>query len=153
MSEKFLKKLIGKTDIEDALKRLDKLTNEEVRMVAAQVLEATHIVDDRVRVVESKVLDKVAGIDERVASVDGRVANMGERVAGVDDRVAGVDHYVKAIDDKVAVVIDGAQPSLISQQPSIFNSVVPRGKRDKSSHTTSGRRHGSSDTLVIFFLR
>jgi hypothetical protein len=42
LSEKYLRKLIGKTDIEDALKRLDKLTNEEVRMVAAQVLEATH---------------------------------------------------------------------------------------------------------------
>ena len=40
--EKYLKKLIGKTDIEDALKRLDKLTNEEVRMVTAQVLRATH---------------------------------------------------------------------------------------------------------------
>jgi hypothetical protein len=145
LSEKFLKKLIGKTDIEDALKRLDKLTNEEVRMVAAQVLEATLIVDDRVRVVESKVLDKVAGVDERVASVDGRVANMGERVAGVDD-------CVKAIDDKVAVVIDGTQPSLISQQPSIFNYVVPRGKRGKASHSTSCRRHGSSEKFVIFIL-
>ena len=158
MSEKFLKKLIGKTDIEDALKRLDKLTNEEVRMVTAQVLEATHTVDDRVRVAESRVLDKVAGVDERVASVDGRVANMGERVAGVDDRLAHVDERVtvvddcvKAIDDKVAVVIDGAQPSLISQ-PSIFNSVVPRGKRDKVSHTTSRRRHGPSQKFVIFFL-
>ncbi|KAI0277796.1 hypothetical protein BGY98DRAFT_1078926 [Russula aff. rugulosa BPL654] len=115
-TKKFLKKLIGKTDIEDALKRLDKLTNEEVRMVTAQVLEATHTVDDRVRVAESKVLDKVAGVDERVASVDGRVANMGERVAGVDDRlthvderVTVVDDCVKAIDDKVAVVIDGNQ--------------------------------------------
>jgi hypothetical protein len=83
LSEKYLKKLIGKTDIEDALKRLDKLTNEEVRMVTAQVLEATHTVED-------KVLD-----------VDNRVAR-------VDDRVADVDNNVKAIDDKVAVVIDGA---------------------------------------------
>ena len=138
MSEKILKKLIGKTDIEDALKRLDKLTNEEVRMVTAQVLEATHIVDDRVRAVESKVLDKMAGVDERVS-------NMGERVAGVDD-------CVKAIDDKVAVVIDGAQPPLISQQPSIINSVVPRGRRDKASHTTSRGRHGPSEESVIFFL-
>ena len=63
MSEKYLKKLIGKTEIEDALKRLDKLTNEEVRMVTAQVLEATHAVED-------KVLD----IDNKVARVDDRVA-------------------------------------------------------------------------------
>jgi hypothetical protein len=49
--EKYLKKLIGKNEIEDALKRLDRLTNEEVRMVTAQVLEATHAVDDGVAVV------------------------------------------------------------------------------------------------------
>jgi hypothetical protein len=35
LSEKYLKKLIGKTEIEDALKRLDNLTNEEVRMAVA----------------------------------------------------------------------------------------------------------------------
>jgi hypothetical protein len=146
LSEKFFKKLIGNTDIEDALKRLDKLTNEEVRMVTAQVLEATHAVDDKVGRVEDKVLDKVAGVDDRVARVD-------ERVASVDERVAGVDDNVKAVDDKVAVVIDGAQPSLISQQHNIFNSDVPRGKRNKGSHTKSRRRHGSSEKFVIFFLR
>ena len=129
---------MGKADIEDALKRLDKLTNEEVRMVTAQVLEATHTVDDNVGRVEDKVLEvdnKVAGVDERVtrvddrvASVDDRVARVDERVASVDERVTSVDDCVKAIDDKVAVVIDGAQPSLISQQQSIFNSDYPEGK-------------------------
>ncbi len=46
---------------------------------------------------------------------------------------------------------NGAQPSSISYREDIFNSYVPRGKRDKASHTTSGRQHGSSQTLVIFF--
>jgi hypothetical protein len=35
-----LKKFIGKTYIEDALKRLDKLTQEEARMSTSQVLKA-----------------------------------------------------------------------------------------------------------------
>ena len=83
-SEKYLKKLVGRTDIEDALKRLDKLTQEEARMATAQVLKITHAVDDR-----------VLGVDNRVA--------------GVDDKVASVDDRVKAVDDKVAAVIDGAQ--------------------------------------------
>jgi hypothetical protein len=39
---KYLKKLAGRTDMEDALKRLEKLTNEEIRMATAQVLKATH---------------------------------------------------------------------------------------------------------------
>jgi hypothetical protein len=80
---KYMKKLIGRTDLEDALKKLDKLTHEEARMATAQVLKATHAVDDRVR----GVADQVVGVDYRVASVDERV---------------------RAVDDKVAEVMDGA---------------------------------------------
>ncbi len=64
-----MKKLLGKADIEDGLKRLDKLTNEEVRMVTAQVLKDTQNVNDRVRVVDNRVLD----VDNRVAIVDDNV--------------------------------------------------------------------------------
>ncbi|KAF8487513.1 hypothetical protein DFH94DRAFT_29981 [Russula ochroleuca] len=46
--KRFVKKLVGKSDIEDALRRLDKLTLEESRMAAAQGLRATHGVDERV---------------------------------------------------------------------------------------------------------
>ena len=56
-SEKFLKKLVGRTDIEDALKRLDKLTQEEVRMATAQLLKVTQGVDDKVKGVDDKVKD------------------------------------------------------------------------------------------------
>ncbi|KAN0127972.1 hypothetical protein V8E53_014226 [Lactarius tabidus] len=41
---KLLKKLIGKKEMEDALKRLDKLTQDEARMAAAEILKLTHIV-------------------------------------------------------------------------------------------------------------
>ena len=51
ISEKYLKKLVGRTDIEDALKRLDKLTQEEGRMATAQVLKVAHTIDDRVKAV------------------------------------------------------------------------------------------------------
>ena len=54
-SEKFLKRLAGRTDLEDALKKLDKLTHEEARMAIAQNLKATQKVDDRVRCVDAKV--------------------------------------------------------------------------------------------------
>ena len=56
--------------MEDALKKLDTLTNEEARMATAQVLKVTHAVDDRVRGVEDKVLN----VDNRVAGVDDKVA-------------------------------------------------------------------------------
>ena len=100
--EKYGKKLIGRTDMEDALKRLDKLTQEEARMAVAQNLRATHTVDDRVR----GVADTVVVVDHRVASVGDRVAGVDDRVARVDDRVAGVDNRVAGVDDKVANVND-----------------------------------------------
>jgi hypothetical protein len=45
-SEKYANKLIGKRDIKDALKRLDKLTHEEAQLmtVTAQNLKAIHTV-------------------------------------------------------------------------------------------------------------
>jgi hypothetical protein len=39
LSELFARKLLGRIDIEDALKRLDRLIQEEVQMVTAQILK------------------------------------------------------------------------------------------------------------------
>ena len=75
-SEKYAKKLIGRTKVEDALNRLDKLTQEEARMASAQNLKISHTVDERVR----GVADTVVAIDNRVVTVD-------ERVKMVDDKV------------------------------------------------------------------
>jgi hypothetical protein len=97
-SEKYLKKLMGKNDIDDALKRLDRLTQEEARMAAAQLLKVTNTMDNR-----------VGGIADNVLVVDNRVAGVDDRVACVDDRVKDVDDRVKAVDDKIAAVNDGAQ--------------------------------------------
>ena len=91
--------------MEDALKRLDKLTQEEARMAIAQNLKATHTVDERVRGVANSVL----AINNRVAGVDDRVAGVDDRVARIDDKVVIVDDSVKVVDDKVAKVIQGAQ--------------------------------------------
>ena len=44
--EKFLRKLAGKADLESALKKLDRLTQEEARMALAEVRMLTHIVRD-----------------------------------------------------------------------------------------------------------
>jgi hypothetical protein len=46
-SGRFLKKLRGRSDIEDALRRLDSLTQEEHRMAIVQDLRVTHRVDER----------------------------------------------------------------------------------------------------------
>ena len=61
-------------------------------MAAAQVLKATHTVDDTGRVRE------VADI---ALSVDNRVVGLGDQVQGVGDQV-------RAVDDKVTAAMDGA---------------------------------------------
>ena len=49
-TEKFMKRIAGRTDVEDALQRLDILTKEENIMTAARNLEVTQNIHDDVRV-------------------------------------------------------------------------------------------------------
>ena len=79
--EKFLRRLAGKTDLKDALQKLDRLTQEEARMAVAEVLRITHDVRDEVKAVE------------------GKVESTGDKVA----------EKVQCVDQKVQVVIDGAR--------------------------------------------
>jgi ribosomal protein S8 len=92
-AKKYLKKLIGRRDIEDALNRLDRLTQEEARMAIAQVLKVAHRVEHGVETVGDQVKD-----------VGGQV--MGQ-VTGVGDQVRGVDNKVTDVDEKVNVAIEG----------------------------------------------
>ena len=55
--ETFLKRLVGRTDVEDALLRLDTLTKEESLMIAARNLEVTHHIDDNVAAVRTEMGD------------------------------------------------------------------------------------------------
>ena len=56
-------------DLEDALKKLDRLTQEEARMAHAEMLRITHSIRNEVKV------------------VDGKVEEVGEQVQCVDDKV------------------------------------------------------------------
>jgi archaellum component FlaC len=116
--EKYAKKLVGRTEMEDALKKLDKLTQEEARMAAAQNLQATHVVDERVKgvvdtveAIDNKMVrvdDLVAGVSDRVADVDNRVAAVDDQVVSVNERVVTVDDRVKVVDSNLMRVIAGA---------------------------------------------
>ncbi|KAI9437175.1 hypothetical protein H4582DRAFT_332520 [Lactarius indigo] len=68
-AKKFLKKVAGWTDLEDGLKKLEKLTNDEVVMASSQVLKATHTIDHKVMAVG----DVVKGVDEKVQVVESEV--------------------------------------------------------------------------------
>jgi hypothetical protein len=73
--EKYVKKLLGKNEIEDSLKRLDTLTQDEARMAIAEVLRVTHSVDNNVRV----VLDNVRVVLDGARRVFSCYSNSPER--------------------------------------------------------------------------
>ncbi|KAF8274644.1 hypothetical protein EI94DRAFT_1712778 [Lactarius quietus] len=115
-AKKFLRKLAGMADLEDALKKLDRLTQEEARMALAEVLRITHSVRDEVKVVdgkvenvEGKVVDmggKVADMGSKVEDVGKKVADMGDKVEDVGDKVEDVGDKVEDVGDKVEGVGD-----------------------------------------------
>ena len=96
-TEKFFRKLAGMADLEDALKNLDRLTQEEVRMANAEVLRITNNISDGVKIVDGKV----EGVHNKVDGVGNKVEDVGDKVQGVGD--------------KVQVVIDGTRE--LSSQP------------------------------------
>ena len=136
---KYVKKLVGRTDIEDALGRLDRLMQDEVRMATAQGLKATHEVDDKVQAIDDKahsidnkvqvVDDTVHAIDDKVEAVDTNVKSVKDKVQVVDDKVQGIDDKVQGVDDrmrdmegKIDLMIDGMQ--FVFNQSLVWNSIL-----------------------------
>ncbi|KAI9436025.1 hypothetical protein H4582DRAFT_2130264 [Lactarius indigo] len=112
-AKKFLKKVAGWTDLEDGLKKLDKLTNEEVVMATSQVLKLTHTVDNKV----TAVGDGVKGVEEKVQVVESEVQVVKSEVQVVKSEVQLVGDNVKAIDDKVQTIThDSLEVKLTTRQ-------------------------------------
>lgn len=116
--EKYGRKLIGKTHMEDVLKRIDELTREIARMATMEVLRATHSIDDRVRGIDNRVLD----IDGRVHAIDNKVHGVDEFV--VDDRVAGVE-------TNLTKAISGTQVILVIPEKCLIRPTQTERKRGK----------------------
>ena len=104
-TEKFFRKLAGMADLEDALNKLDRLTQEEVRIANAEVFRITQSIRDGVKVVGGKIKD----IGDKVEGVGDKVEEVGDKVEDVGNKVEDVADQVKCVDDRVQVVIDGTR--------------------------------------------
>ncbi|KAH9178014.1 hypothetical protein EDB89DRAFT_2239731 [Lactarius sanguifluus] len=95
-TKKYLKKLVGRNDVEDALQRLDRLTQEEARMAAVEALMITRGIDDKMDGVNEKVQcvnTKVEGIDNKVGSVTQGVEENGVAIQRVVNQVSGLNRH------------------------------------------------------------
>ena len=95
-----MKKLLGNSDIEDSLEKLNKLTQEEARMAHGELLKVTHSVEGEVMGIDSKVKgvdDRIKDVGENVRDIHGEVQDVGNRVQGIDESVQAVQSDVKAL--------------------------------------------------------
>ena len=104
-SEKFLKRVAGRTDLEDGLKKLEKLTNEEIAMASARLLKVTDNIDNKVM----GIGESVRGVDEKVQAVRGDVQVVGGEVQVVKGEVQLAKGEVQVVKGEVKVVKRGVQ--------------------------------------------
>ena len=95
-SESFLRKLIGRKDVEDALRRLDQLTQEEARMAVIEAMKIAH-----------NIGDKVNDVDEKLEGVDHRVLDVSVQVEEVDSKLEIIDRKVQSACHNVVSVVEG----------------------------------------------
>jgi methyl-accepting chemotaxis protein len=95
--------------LEDALKKLDRLTQEVARLALVEVLKITHDARDDLNVVNGKV----ESVEHKVEGIGDKVEDMGNKVEDVGDKVGDIGDKVQCIDEKVQVLIDGAHCLLI----------------------------------------
>ncbi|KAH9173160.1 hypothetical protein EDB89DRAFT_2095303, partial [Lactarius sanguifluus] len=93
--KKYLKRAVGITKLDDGLKKLDKMTNDEARMANAELLRIAHNIDERVE-----------GVDKKVQGIGTQVKDVDENVQGVKNDVRDVDENVKMVKEQMQNAID-----------------------------------------------
>jgi len=115
-TEKFMKRIAGRTDVEDALERLDMLTKEENLMTVARNLEVTHLVNVN-----------VIATQEAIQDVDGNVKETKELTRDVHDNVKVTRHGARC---SFEILIHFTDPCMSVMETAIDEqqrSLHPRG--------------------------
>ena len=109
-TEKFVKRIAGRTDVEDALQRLDVLTKEECLMTSARNLEVTH------------------RVEEVIHDVDGDVKETKELTRGVHDNLVTIDDNVKVTRHGAPNLLD-IFAHLTDPCPSVVETAIDEQRR------------------------
>ena len=103
--EKYLKELMGNTDIKDALQKLDRLTHEEALIANAELLNIVHDVHCNAICVN----ESIQGISGDLQGVNDMTQNVGDQLRDVYETFRRVDDGVHEIHDTVQNVGNGIQ--------------------------------------------
>ena len=103
-TEQIMKRLVGRRDVEDALKRLDELTNAEGLLAAARTLEVVDHVEENVAQVKEvihRVEDNVEANLELTQHVEQHVVETKEVTYEVSNNVVDIKQDVRSINRNV----------------------------------------------------
>lgn len=89
-----MKKVMRRKGVEDAIQRLDKLTQEQAHMAVIELLAVAHNVDNK-----ATVVGHVQGIDAKVSAVDEKVSTILDKVQEIFGRVEGMPSHWKLTHD------------------------------------------------------
>ena len=127
-------------DLEEALKKLDRLTQEEARMANAEVLRLAHSIRNGVEIVDGKVEevgDKVQMVIDGARTLSSQLKTFlifllsdGKQARVVAKEISG---KVVEVGDKVQVVIDGAR-GLPYRLSNLSNVYYLRWKASSKEH-------------------
>ena len=107
-----MKRLMGKTEVEDALQRLDMLTQEENLLAVARTFEATHDVNVNVKTTQEltqHVDTKVTLIEEVLQEVDGNVKATQELTRHVYDNMMEIQELTYDVHADVEAIKEGTR--------------------------------------------
>jgi hypothetical protein len=141
-----VKKLLGKNEIEDSLKRLDTLTQEEARMAIAEILRVTHSVDDNVRVVLNGAQDVIFLLFRLSLT---RILPDGKDAKDVMQQTAHDVNKVKrwSLSDVTTVPeLNYSHRDAVATGPS--KVALPTGPFDKSQHRPQFSTRGDSNLVL-----
>ena len=145
-TEKFLKKLAGKTDVEDALRRLDRLTNEENLLVAARTLGIVVRVDDNVTTIN----EVIQGVDGNVRATKELTHHMDQNIMTIKEAVCDVGVDVKSTKDLIHRVDDNVTAIRGLTCDAHGNMAAIRDDTRRVNNTVESMRHGAHHLFDFF---
>ena len=133
-TERFMNRILGRTDVEDALKRLDVLTMEENLMTAARNLEVTHRVDVNVVATQEVIHD----VDDNVKETKELTRGVRENVITIDDNVKVTRHGAQTLStssyispnrgcDKQRLMNNNVRSNLVVSSPIVTTEAHSQG--------------------------
>ena len=137
-----MKKLIGRTDLEDALNRLDKLTHEHAQMAAAEVQKVTLTFDETAR-----------GVTEQAVVADNRVVGENDKIADVINGAqigisqAGEMFDLNHLDGKEVKRL--SSPDVLSTAPLPSARPLSPNEREQSELSLTGQPMSSTTNFQL----